>query len=315
MREPRPLRVDRGDRIRGSAPSRGPVRRTRRAAPARRSWRGAVLRLFVLLFLWGLIVGGSVLGYFALTLPDTSQLASAERRPSVTVLAEDDSLIGSFGDLFGKPLSLREMSPYLPQAVIAAEDRRFYSHFGIDPIGILRAAVTNFRAGEVRPGRQHDHAAARQDRVPEPGSEFLAQDPRGVAGAVARAPLYEEPDPRNLSEPRLSRRRGLWGRCGGRALFRQVGGKADPVRERHHRRADPGPEPAQPGARPHRRDRARRRGAERHGRGRVHHPRPGRCRRKARLCAGARAAVPGRAISPTGSPSRSANWPAPASGT
>ena len=152
MRETRPLRVNRGDRIRGSAPSRAPVRRTRRAAPARRSWRGALVRLCALLFLWGLIVGGSVLGYFALTLPDTSQLASAERRPSVTVLAEDDSLIGSFGDLFGKPLSLREMSPYLPQAVIAAEDRRFYSHFGIDPIGILRAAVTNFRAGEVLQG-------------------------------------------------------------------------------------------------------------------------------------------------------------------
>ena len=104
------------------------------------------------LFLWGLIVGGSALAYFALTLPDTSQLASAERRPSVTVLAGDDSPIGRFGDLFGHPLSLREMSPYLPQAVIAAEDRRYYSHFGIDPVGILRAAVTNFRAGEVLQG-------------------------------------------------------------------------------------------------------------------------------------------------------------------
>ncbi len=152
MRETRSLRVDRGDRIRGSSRPRGPVRRVRRTAPARRSWRGALVRLFVLLFLWGLIVGGSVLGFFALTLPDTSQLASAERRPSVTVLAEDDSLIGSFGDLFGKPLSLREMSPYLPQAVIAAEDRRFYSHFGVDPIGILRAAVTNFRSGQVVQG-------------------------------------------------------------------------------------------------------------------------------------------------------------------
>ncbi|MGD9617070.1 MAG: transglycosylase domain-containing protein [Alphaproteobacteria bacterium] len=152
MGKPRPLRIERGERPRGSAPPRGPANRARRTAPARRSWRSAVLRLSVLLFLWGLIIGGGVLGYFALTLPDTSQLASAERRPSVTVLAEDDSLIGSFGDLFGKPLSLREMSPYLPHAVLAAEDRRFYSHFGLDPIGILRAAVTNVRAGEVLQG-------------------------------------------------------------------------------------------------------------------------------------------------------------------
>ena len=38
-----------------------------------------------------LIIGGGALGYFALTLPDTSQLAVAERRPSVTILAEDGS--------------------------------------------------------------------------------------------------------------------------------------------------------------------------------------------------------------------------------
>jgi penicillin-binding protein 1A len=127
-------------------------RRPVRAAPVRRSFRAAAARLLVLLFLWGLIIGGSVVGYFALTLPDTSQLASAERRPSVTVLAEDDTPIASSGDLFGQPLSLREISPYLPRAVLAAEDRRFYSHFGIDPIGIMRAAVTNFRAGELLQG-------------------------------------------------------------------------------------------------------------------------------------------------------------------
>src|SRR4051794_7803732 len=149
MAEPRPLRANRRDRIRGSAPQRGPMRR---ASRVRGSWRGAVIRLFVLLCLWGLIVGGSVLGYFALTLPDTSQLASAERRPSVTVLAADDSLIGTFGDLFSKPLSLGEISPYLPDAVIAAEDRRFYRHFGVDPIGIARAAMANFRAGGVLQG-------------------------------------------------------------------------------------------------------------------------------------------------------------------
>jgi penicillin-binding protein 1A len=149
LRDSRPLRADRGDRPRRSAK---PRQSRRRGRSARRSWRGAVFRLFALVFLWVLIIGGGVLAYFALTLPDTSQLAASERRPSVTVLAEDDSLIGTFGDLFGKPLTLREMSPYLPKAVMAAEDRRFYSHFGLDPIGIMRAAVINIRAGEVVQG-------------------------------------------------------------------------------------------------------------------------------------------------------------------
>ncbi len=43
----------------------------------------------------------------------------------------------------GANISLKDLPPYLPKAFIAIEDRRFYSHFGIDPTGILRAAVTN----------------------------------------------------------------------------------------------------------------------------------------------------------------------------
>jgi penicillin-binding protein 1A len=102
--------------------------------------------------LWAGILGAGVIGYFALTLPDTSQLAQSQRRPSVTILAADGSLLATYGDLFGRPLTLREMSPYLPQAVIATEDRRFYSHFGIDPIGLLRAAVADLAAGHVVEG-------------------------------------------------------------------------------------------------------------------------------------------------------------------
>ncbi len=105
-----------------------------------------------MLLLWLLVVGIGAIGYFALTLPDTSQLALSQRRPSVTILAADGSLLATYGDLFGRPLTLAEMSRYLPQAVIATEDRRFYSHFGIDPIGLLRAAVADLAAGHVVEG-------------------------------------------------------------------------------------------------------------------------------------------------------------------
>ena len=43
----------------------------------------------------------------------------------------------------GANVALKDLPPYLPKAFIAIEDRRFYSHFGVDPYGILRAAVTN----------------------------------------------------------------------------------------------------------------------------------------------------------------------------
>ena len=47
---------------------------------------------------------------------------------------------------------LSDFSPYLPKALIASEDSRFYWHFGVDPYGILRALVTNYRGGGIRQG-------------------------------------------------------------------------------------------------------------------------------------------------------------------
>ncbi len=48
--------------------------------------------------------------------------------------------------------NLSDFSPYLPDAVVASEDTRFYWHFGVDPIGILRAIIVNITASDVRQG-------------------------------------------------------------------------------------------------------------------------------------------------------------------
>jgi penicillin-binding protein 1A len=157
MAEP-PLRVDPAERLRTATRGRPhpPPRRAQRGERSGRSPQrgrfGGLVKLGVLLLLWAVIISGIALGYFALTLPETSQLTVAERRPSVTILAADGSLIATFGDLFGRPLTLKEMSPLLPKAVIATEDRRFYRHFGIDPVGLVRAAVTDLRAGQIVQG-------------------------------------------------------------------------------------------------------------------------------------------------------------------
>src|SRR5207302_9161745 len=150
--EPPRLRVEPDGRLRPGAP-RGRARPgPRRTSRGERRFLGRAAKLGVLLGLWAGIVGGVALAYFAFTLPDTTQLTIAERRPSVTILAEDGNLIASFGDLFGRPLTLKEMSPFLPKAVIATEDRRFYHHFGIDPFGLARAALTDLRAGQIVQG-------------------------------------------------------------------------------------------------------------------------------------------------------------------
>jgi penicillin-binding protein 1A len=143
--EPR-LRVEPADRVR---PSR--TRAPRQRARGKRFLLRAS-KLALLVFLWTAIVGSVVLGYFALTLPDTGELTRAERRPSVTILASDGSLLTTYGDLFGQPLTLKEMSPYLPKAVVATEDHRFYSHFGVDPIGLVRAVFANMAAGHIVQG-------------------------------------------------------------------------------------------------------------------------------------------------------------------
>src|SRR5262249_58563901 len=141
------LRLDPADRIR--PPRRG---RAPRRAVARKRVFAVASKIGVLVVLWAVIFCGVVLGYFALTLPDTADLTRAQRRPSVTMLAADGSLLTTFGDLFGQPLSLKEMSPFLPKAVIATEDRRFYSHFGVDPIGLARAVFANIATGSIVQG-------------------------------------------------------------------------------------------------------------------------------------------------------------------
>src|SRR5882724_2351890 len=111
MAEPPSLRVDPDERLHQAVPRGQPRRPPRRAPPGknrrRPSGRGLLRRgvkLALLRFLWGAIIGGGGLAYFAFTLPDPSQLTVAGRRPSVTVLAEDGSVIASLGALFGQPL-------------------------------------------------------------------------------------------------------------------------------------------------------------------------------------------------------------------
>jgi penicillin-binding protein 1A len=138
------FRIDPGERRRADPPrSRG-----RRGG----GWRWRLLRWGMLLALWGILLGSGAIAWFALTLPPIGDLAAAERRPSVTLLGADGALIATYGDLFGDPLRLKDLPRYLPQALIATEDRRFYHHFGLDPIGLLRAAYINLRAGRVVQG-------------------------------------------------------------------------------------------------------------------------------------------------------------------
>ncbi|WP_244909324.1 transglycosylase domain-containing protein [Nitrospirillum viridazoti] len=157
---PRP-RPDEGDDGAGGGNSGGgqPPRRrpppVRRPAPKRRSGGPRMpwwVKTLVVLGIWGVMVFAGVVAYFAYDLPEISQVAQFQRRPAVTVLAADGSKLARFGDMRGETLEVSEISPDLVHAVLAVEDRRFYSHFGVDPIGIARAAWTDYRTGHMRQG-------------------------------------------------------------------------------------------------------------------------------------------------------------------
>lgn len=129
--------------------SRTPVR-----TPAARSGRWKqVLRGFIAAAIWLAVILAGTVGWFAWDMPNPETVLAADaRRPGITVLAADGTPLMKVGDLYGIPLRLEEMPPHLPQALLATEDRRFYSHPGVDPIGILRALITNLREGGVRQG-------------------------------------------------------------------------------------------------------------------------------------------------------------------
>lgn len=116
---------------------------------------GAIRRLIywgIVLSIWGAIALVCVVGYYAAQMPAASSWTIPERPPNLKIVAADGSLLANRGTTGGEALSLDEMSPYLPQAVIAIEDRRFNSHFGIDPFGLARAVVTNVLSGRTVQG-------------------------------------------------------------------------------------------------------------------------------------------------------------------
>ena len=97
-------------------------------------------------------MGAFMVAYFAYDLPNISRLEQSTRRPGVILKAKDGTILASYGDLYGQTVPVETLPDHVPNALLAVEDSRFYSHFGIDIIGLVRAFYSNFRAGRVVQG-------------------------------------------------------------------------------------------------------------------------------------------------------------------
>lgn len=97
------------------------------------------LKIFFALFICGLIIGIAGYAYYSKDLPDVATLKDVKLQTPMQVLSKDGELIAIFGERRRTPLQYNQIPPQVVNAVIATEDARFNEHFGIDPIGIMRA--------------------------------------------------------------------------------------------------------------------------------------------------------------------------------
>ncbi len=110
---------------------------------------------FVALSALGLI-GVLLAGFAALviysSLPSLDSLTDYRPKVPLRIYSEEGLLIGEFGAERRNVVQISEVPAHLKQAILAAEDDRFYEHGGVDYLGVLRAAYSNFSAGSVRQG-------------------------------------------------------------------------------------------------------------------------------------------------------------------
>ena len=145
-------------RAKAARPARGGRGTGKASDPNRPLWRRAARTLAywsLVLGLWGGIAVAGVLVYYGARLPQVSAWAVPDREPVVTLTSLEGETFAQRGVKrrdAGSALSLDEMSPWLPAAVIAIEDRRFRSHYGVDPIGLVRAMTRNLQEGRFVQG-------------------------------------------------------------------------------------------------------------------------------------------------------------------
>ncbi len=129
---------------RKAATPRRPGKRRRSALVTSLSW-------FFTILVWATVAGAGLIAFYATKLPPIDQLAVPKRPPNIAILADNGALLANRA-IRGRGRPHRRPAAISAQAFVAIEDRRFYSHWGIDPLGILRAVTRNAAGGAVQGG-------------------------------------------------------------------------------------------------------------------------------------------------------------------
>ena len=117
----------------------------------RKWWQFLLLSVIALgLALAALIALAGILIYP--DLPSLDTLTDYRPKIPLRIYSEDGYLIGEFGEERRAMVKIETVPKALKQAILAAEDERFYQHGGVDTLGVLRAAIANLNAGGAKEG-------------------------------------------------------------------------------------------------------------------------------------------------------------------
>ncbi len=86
------------------------------------------------------------------SLPDLSVLTDYQPKVPLRIFSVEGQLIGEFGEERRAIVKIEAVPKGMREAILAAEDERFYQHGGVDYLGVLRAALSNFVSGGARQG-------------------------------------------------------------------------------------------------------------------------------------------------------------------
>jgi penicillin-binding protein 1A len=109
---------------------------------------GWLISLFILIA----IVGAVVWIHLESQLPDVEALKDVQLQEPLRIYSKEGDLIGEFGEMRRQPLTLDQIPKPLIAAVLATEDQRYFEHGGIDPLGLLRAAIDLALTGKISQG-------------------------------------------------------------------------------------------------------------------------------------------------------------------
>ncbi|MDP1929311.1 MAG: penicillin-binding protein 1A [Thiobacillus sp.] len=115
-------------------------------------WWHYALALVISLGVVGTALAGLAAALIYPNLPPLEALTDYKPKLPLRVYTADGALIGEFGEERRAFVAIDKVPVYMKQAIIAAEDERFYSHGGVDTLGILRAAGSNLLSGGAKEG-------------------------------------------------------------------------------------------------------------------------------------------------------------------